>query len=196
MMLSDREIAARIWQPCRPPGWSLHVSPKPAISCMQPASIDLTLHSKIKVEWGDENIWRPLVWTEVDIAGYDHFHGDDRHGQPQTGYPIMPGQVVLASTAERFVIPNDLSARVEGKSSLGRLFVTTHQTAGFVDPGFVGDITLEIVNVGPVVQYLQAGMKICQISFTQLTSPALRPYGSDGLGSHYQGQAGPTESAG
>ena len=195
MMLSDREIGERLWSTRLPTAQQLKISPKPAISCMQPASIDLTLHHIIKIESGSPDIWRPLQWSPVDIAGYDHFHGDERHGVTQTGYPLMPGQVVLASTAERLHIPVDLSARVEGKSSLGRLFITAHKTAGFIDPGFVGDITLEISNDSPVVQYLVSGMRICQISFTQLSSPALRPYGSEGLGSHYHGQTGPTESA-
>lgn len=188
VILSDRDIANRMWGG----GWTaaerLLITPKPAIKALQPASVDLTLYEIIKIDSGDPNIWRDLDWKPVDITDYDHFGPDNRHGTPQLGYPLMPGQVILASTAETVHIPHDLAARVEGKSTLGRMFITTHQTAGFVDPGFHGKITLEIHNVGPVVQYLQAGMYICQINFTKLSSPALRPYGSEGLGSHYHGQ--------
>lgn len=113
---------------------------------------------------------------------------------PESVYRIQPGDCLLASTVERFLIPNDVVARVEGKSSLARLFLTVH-SAGFIDPGFTGDITLELKNDGHEEIPLRAGMRIAQVSFTSLAAPAERPYGSPYLQSHYQGQWGPTVSA-
>lgn len=190
MMLSDRDIGERMWGKRHTDATRIVIDPKPNIACLQPASVDLTLLPEIKVEWGDEEIYRDLIWQPLDITTYADFGPGERKG-----YPLLPGQVVLASTAETIHVPVDLSARVEGKSTLGRLFITTHKTAGFIDPGFRGKITLEIKNEGPVVQYLQAGMRIGQICFTQLTSPALRPYGAEGLGSHYQNQDRATPAA-
>ncbi len=111
------------------------------------------------------------------------------------GYALRPGRCLLASTEEVIHCPSFLAARVEGKSSLGRLFLSVHVTAGFVDPGFKGQITLEIVNHSPWEILLTAGMKIAQINFIRLATPCLRPYGSKELGSHYQGQMGPTQTA-
>jgi dCTP deaminase len=102
---------------------------------------------------------------------------------------------VLASLVERFVVPDDLVARVEGKSSWARRFLTVH-SAGFIDPGFRGDITMELKNDGGLVLELRPGMVIAQVSFQQMTGPAARPYGTRGLGSHYQGQSGATAARG
>lgn len=111
------------------------------------------------------------------------------------GFWLAPGQFVLGTTVERFEIPPYMSARIEGKSTLGRLGLVVHVTAGFVDPGFKGQLTLELRNVGSFHILLRPGMAISQVSFSPLTSQSERPYGSDGLGSHYQGQEGPTEAA-
>lgn len=99
---------------------------------------------------------------------------------------------VLATTVEKITVPANMVARVEGKSSLGRLGLTVHITAGFIDPGFSGQITFEMKSLAPWAITLKPGMKIAQIAFEYLDLPALRPYGSPGLGSHYQGQTGPT----
>ena len=107
---------------------------------------------------------------------------------------LHPGEFVLASTLEQVTLPDDLAARVEGKSSLGRLGLLTHATAGFVDPGFTGHVTLELSNVATLPIKLWPGMKIGQLCFFQLTSPAEHPYGSPQYGSRYQGQRGPTPS--
>ena len=114
----------------------------------------------------------------------------------QDGDPFIlhPGEFVLGSTAEYISLPNDLVARLEGKSSLGRLGLLIHSTAGYVDPGFEGHLTLELSNVANLPITIYPGMKIGQISFFQLTSEAEHPYGSAGLGSKYHGQRGPTAS--
>jgi dCTP deaminase len=107
------------------------------------------------------------------------------------GYTLQPGECVLASLVEAVGIWNDVVARVEGKSSWARHFLTVH-SAGFIDPGFQGDITLELKNDGQQELYLEPGVFIAQISFQWLAAPAKRPYGTEGLDSHYQYQKGPT----
>jgi dCTP deaminase len=107
---------------------------------------------------------------------------------------LHPGEFVLGSTVERVALPNDLVGRLEGKSSLGRLGLLIHSTAGFVDAGWDGQLTLELSNVANLPITLYAGMKIGQISFMQMTTPAEQPYGTGRLGSKYQGQRGPRPS--
>jgi dCTP deaminase len=107
---------------------------------------------------------------------------------------LHPGEFVLGSTFEYVSLPNDIAARLEGKSSLGRLGLLTHSTAGFVDPGFQGHVTLELSNVATLPIKLWPGMKIGQLCFFQLSSPSENPYGSEKYGSRYQGQRGPTAS--
>ncbi len=107
---------------------------------------------------------------------------------------LHPGEFVLGSTLERVRLGHDIVARLEGKSSLGRLGLLIHSTAGFVDPGFDGYLTLELSNVANLPIAIYPGMKIGQISFYQLTTPADHPYGSGEMGSKYQGQRGPTPS--
>jgi dCTP deaminase len=107
---------------------------------------------------------------------------------------LHPGEFVLGSTLERITLPDDLVARLEGKSSLGRLGLLIHSTAGFIDPGWDGHVTLELSNVANLPITIYVGMRIGQLSFVQLSEPAEEPYGSDGLGSKYQGQSGPTPS--
>ncbi|GMA21151.1 dCTP deaminase [Arsenicicoccus piscis] len=113
---------------------------------------------------------------------------------PSDSFVLHPGEFVLGSTLEGVTLPDDLAARVEGKSSLGRLGLLTHATAGFVDPGFSGHVTLELSNVATLPILLYPGMKIGQLCFMRLTGPAEHPYGSAAYGSHYQGQRGPTAS--
>ena len=107
---------------------------------------------------------------------------------------LHPGEFVLGSTLERITLPDDLVARLEGKSSLGRLGLLIHSTAGFIDPGWDGHVTLELSNVANLPITIYVGMKIGQLSFVQLSEPAEQPYGASTLGSKYQGQAGPTPS--
>ncbi len=113
---------------------------------------------------------------------------------PAEAFVLHPGEFVLASTFEVVSLPDDVAARLEGKSSLGRLGLLTHSTAGFIDPGFSGHVTLELSNVATLPIMLWPGMKIGQLCFFRLSSPAERPYGADGSGSRYQGQRGPTAS--
>jgi dCTP deaminase len=113
---------------------------------------------------------------------------------PDRAFILHPGEFVLGSTLERVALPDDTVARIEGKSSLGRLGLLIHSTAGFIDPGFDGHITLELSNVASLPITLYPGMKIGQISFLRMTTPADVPYGSGALGSKYQGQRGPTPS--
>ena len=113
---------------------------------------------------------------------------------PDEAFVLHPGEFVLASTYEVVTLPDDVAARLEGKSSLGRLGLLTHSTAGFIDPGFTGHVTLELSNVATLPIKLWPGMKIGQLCFFRLSSPADHPYGSGEYGSRYQGQRGPTAS--
>jgi dCTP deaminase len=111
-----------------------------------------------------------------------------------TPFILHPGEFVLGSTLERIHLPDDLVARLEGKSSLGRLGLLIHSTAGFIDPGWDGHVTLELSNVANLPITIYHGMKIGQLSFVQMTEPAETPYGEGAIGSKYQGQRGPTPS--
>jgi dCTP deaminase len=113
---------------------------------------------------------------------------------PEERFVIQPGTFVLGSTIETITLPDDIVARVDGKSSLGRLGLLVHATAGYVDPGWTGRLTLELSNQSQMPIALYYGMRIAQISFIELTTPVDRPYGDESLGSKYQGQTGPTAS--
>ena len=135
---------------------------------------------------------------------HKYAHIDPAEEQPEltrlveveSGEPFIlhPGEFVLGSTYETVTLPDDIAARLEGKSSLGRLGLLTHSTAGFIDPGFSGHVTLELSNMATLPIKLWPGMKIGQLCFFRLTSPAEAPYGSGAQGSRYQGQRGPTPS--
>ena len=114
--------------------------------------------------------------------------------EPDEAFVLHPGEFVLASTFEVVTLPDDVAARLEGKSSLGRLGLLTHSTAGFIDPGFTGHVTLELSNVATLPIKLWPGMKIGQMCFFRLSSPSERPYGSAEYANRYQGQRGPTAS--
>ncbi|WP_104083446.1 dCTP deaminase [Cryobacterium sp. Y11] len=114
--------------------------------------------------------------------------------KPDEPFILHPGEFVLGATYEQVTLPDNVAARLEGKSSLGRLGLLTHSTAGFIDPGFSGHVTLELSNVATLPIKLWPGMKIGQLCFFQLSSPAEKPYGSSEYGSRYQGQRGPTAS--
>jgi len=115
-------------------------------------------------------------------------------GDEEQPFILHPGEFVLGSTLERITLPDDLVARLEGKSSLGRLGLLIHSTAGFIDPGWDGHVTLELSNVANLPITIYPGMKIGQLSFVQMSEPAETPYGAGALGSKYQGQRGPTPS--
>lgn len=164
---------------------------------VQPASIDLRLGDSFR-------IMHPAPPAERLQAGSVHYGAIDTRAMTDETYPlkpgadgrllIAPGDFILANTLERIKVPDYLAAKVEGKSSLGRIGLLLHATAGFIDPGFEGTVTLELSVVAPRPLVLYTGMKIGQICFFVLTNPAVRPYGSEGLGSKYQGQQEATVS--
>ncbi len=156
-------------------------------SLMQPASVDVRADRLFRVF---RNSRYPYIDVKAEQEGLTELvevTGDEP-------FILHPGEFVLGSTLERVTLPDDLVARLEGKSSLGRLGLLIHSTAGFIDPGWDGHVTLELSNVANLPITIYPGMKIGQLSFVQLTEPAERPYGSGGLGSKYQGQRGPPPS--
>jgi dCTP deaminase len=152
---------------------------------VNPASIDMTLHPVLRVP---NPLYEVLDMREVEP---DHTDVVDLSEHEDDWYKLEPGDFILACTNEIVRLPNDIVARVEGKSSIGRVGLAVHITAGFIDPGFEGQVTLEIANLAPWSIMLRPGMRIAQIAFQQTTSAAKVPYGKVG---HYQGQSGPTES--
>lgn len=154
---------------------------------VQPSSVDLHLGSRFQVF---RNSRYPYIDPAVEQQGLMD------PVQATTGEPFVlhPGEFALGATTERIELPDDIVARLEGKSSLGRLGLLIHSTAGYVDPGWVGTLTLELSNVANLPIVLTPGMAIGQISFMQMTTPVDRPYGSPELGSKYQGQIEPTPS--
>jgi dCTP deaminase len=156
-------------------------------SCVQPSSVDLHVDAQFRVfansryPYIDVRTPMPDLTELVEVG-------------PDEPFILHPGEFVLGSTRERVRIPDDMVARLEGKSSLGRLGLLIHSTAGYVDPGWDGYLTLELSNVANLPITIYPGMKIGQISFFRLSSPAEHPYGSEGTGSKYQGQRGPTAS--
>jgi len=180
MLLSDRDIAAEI------KAGRVQVEPFDP-KMIQPSSVDVRLDRFFRVfenhkyEVIDPCIEQPDLTREVAVSPDDFFI-------------LHPGEFVLASTYEVITLPEDIAGRLEGKSSLGRLGLLTHSTAGFIDPGFSGHITLELSNVANLPVKLYPGMKIGQLCLIKLSSAAEHPYGSAVYGSRYQGQRGPTPS--
>jgi dCTP deaminase len=180
MVLSDRTIREEV------EAKRIVISPLDPAD-IQPASVDLHLDRKLLLF---RNSRRPLIDVHENLEGLtemEEIHDD----QP---FILHPGEFILASTLEYIALPADLVARLEGKSSLGRIGLLIHSTAGYVDPGWQGHLTLELSNVANLPVTLYYGMKIGQISFLRLTSPAENLYGSEALGSKYQGQTDPTAS--
>ena len=180
MLLSDRDIRAEIT--------AGRVAVEPfAESMVQPSSVDVRLDRFFRVFENhkysviDPSIEQSELTREVIVEPNEHFI-------------LHPGEFVLASTYEVITLPDDIAGRLEGKSSLGRLGLLTHSTAGFIDPGFSGHITLELSNVANLPVKLFPGMKIGQLCLIKLSSPAEHPYGSAVYASRYQGQRGPTAS--
>jgi dCTP deaminase len=180
MLLSDRDIRAELE--------SDRVQLDPLdLNMIQPSSIDVRLDKFFrlfdnhKYPFIDPAEEQPDLTRAVEVASDEAFI-------------LHPGEFVLGSTFELVTLPDDIAARLEGKSSLGRLGLLTHSTAGFVDPGFSGHVTLELSNVATLPIKLWPGMKIGQLCFFRLTSASEHPYGSEKYGSRYQGQRGPTAS--
>ncbi|MEO7077858.1 MAG: dCTP deaminase [Rhodococcus sp. (in: high G+C Gram-positive bacteria)] len=180
MLLSDRDIRAQI------DAGRVRLDPYDA-SMIQPSSIDIRMDRYFRLF---DNHKYPFIDPAADQEDLTRLVEADP-GEP---FVLHPGEFVLGSTYEQVTLPDDVAARVEGKSSLGRLGLLTHATAGFVDPGFSGHVTLELSNVATLPIKLWPGMKIGQLCFFQLSSPAENPYGSAKYGSHYQNQRGPTAS--
>ena len=183
MILSDREIRSRLEQ------GDLVIDPldDPELQ-VQPASVDLRLDKRFVV-YRLPHV--PVIDPRMPETLESYTSGVEiAEGEP---FVLHPGEFVLGSTIERVRIPTDLVARVEGRSSFGRLAVVVHATAGFIDPGFEGQITLELANLGRCAVLLYPGTRISQIVFHTMTSPSERPYGKS-RGSKYQGQMGPVMS--
>jgi dCTP deaminase len=180
VILSDRTIRAAL------ASGRLGIEPLDT-EAVQPSSVDVRLAGDFRV-----------------FANHRHLAIDPREVQPDLtdivqksdgeAFVLHPGEFVLGSTLERITLPDDLVARLEGKSSLARLGLVVHSTAGFIDAGFDGDVTLELSNVATLPILLHPGMRVAQLAFFQLDGPAEHPYGSGKVGSKYQGQRGPTAS--
>ncbi|MFM8304020.1 MAG: dCTP deaminase [Actinomycetota bacterium] len=154
---------------------------------VQPSSVDLRIDRYFRVFRNDTTPFIDPKQPQEDLTELVEVQDDN-------AFILHPGEFVLASTLERVAVADDMVGRLEGKSSLGRLGLLIHSTAGFVDAGWDGHLTLELSNVANLPIALYPGMKIGQISFLQMTTPAENPYGSTATGSKYQGQHGPTPS--
>ena len=154
---------------------------------LQPSSIDVRLDRFFRV-------FNNSAYTHIDPAVQQDELTSLVEAEGDSPFVLHPGEFVLGSTLEVVTVPDDLAGRLEGKSSLGRLGLLTHSTAGFIDPGFSGHITLELSNVANLPITLWPGMKIGQLCLFRLSSPSEHPYGSAVYGSRYQGQRGPTPS--
>ncbi|KAE8762921.1 dCTP deaminase [Georgenia thermotolerans] len=180
MLLSDRDIRVQIdagrvvLDPFEP-------------DMIQPASLDVRLDRYFRLF---DNHKYPVIDPSQDQPELTRLVD----AGPDTPLVLHPGEFVLGATYESVTLPDDIAARLEGKSSLGRLGLLTHSTAGFIDPGFTGHVTLELSNTATMPIMLWPGMKIGQLCFFQLSSAAEAPYGSGARGSRYQGQRGPTAS--
>ena len=180
MVLSDRTIR-RLLDEGR-----IEVEPYDE-SLMQPSSLDVRVDRYFRVFRNSRYPFIDVKAQQEELTELVEVTGDE-------AFILHPGEFVLGSTLERVTLPDDLVARLEGKSSLGRLGLLIHSTAGFIDPGFKGQVTLELSNVANLPIAIYPGMKIGQISFYQMSTAAEHPYGSPELGSKYQGQSGPTAS--
>jgi dCTP deaminase len=180
MLLSDRDIRTQI------EAGRIGLEPL-NMELIQPSSMDVRLDRFFRLF---DNHKYPFIDPREQQDDLTRFVEVDK----DEAFILHPGEFVLGSTFEFVTLPNDIAARLEGKSSLGRLGLLTHSTAGFVDPGFQGHVTLELSNTATLPIKLWPGMKIGQLCFFQLSSESENPYGSAKYGSRYQGQRGPTAS--
>ena len=180
MVLSDRTIKEEI------EAGNIVIEPLDPIN-IQPASVDVRLDRTVLV-------FRNSRLPYIDVRQNAEDLTEKLEIEADIPFMLHPGEFVLGSTLEHIELPDDLVSRVEGKSSLGRLGLLIHSTAGYVDPGFKGHLTLELSNVSNLPITLYYGMKIGQLSYVRLTTSAEYPYGSPQLGSKYQGQTDPTAS--
>ena len=180
MVLSDRTIATLIAE------GRIGIDPYDD-ALLQPSSVDVRVDRTFRVFHNARYPYIDVKQPQEALTELVEMDGD----RP---FILHPGEFVLGATLERITLPDDLVARLDGKSSLGRLGLLIHSTAGFIDPGFDGHVTLELSNVANLPITIYDGMKIGQISFMRMTEPASAPYGSGAIGSKYQGQRGPTPS--
>ena len=180
VILSDRTIRENL------DAGRIAIDPLEA-SAVQPSSVDVRLDHRFLVF---RNHTRGLIDVKQDLSDLT----EPVEASDEKPFILHPGEFVLGSTLERIALPNDLVARLEGKSSLGRLGLLIHSTAGFIDAGWDGQITLELSNVASLPITLYPGMRVGQVSFMQMTTEADNPYGSGVIGSKYQGQIGPRPS--
>jgi len=180
MLLSDRDIRSEIEQ------GRIGLDPL-EMDLLQPSSIDVRLDRFFRLFDNHRYAFIDPATQQDDLTRFVEVKSDE-------AFILHPGEFVLGSTFETVSLPADVAARLEGKSSLGRLGLLTHSTAGFVDPGFSGHVTLELSNVATLPIKLWPGMKIGQLCFFRLSSESENPYGSAKYGSRYQGQRGPTAS--
>ena len=180
VLLSDRDLRAEL------DAGRLGLDPFDP-DMLQPSSIDVRLDRFFRV-------FVNTKYTHIDPAQQQDELTSLVEPEGEAPFVLHPGEFVLGATFEQVSLPDDLAGRLEGKSSLGRLGLLTHSTAGFIDPGFTGHITLELSNVANLPITLWPGMKIGQLCLFRLSSPAEHPYGSAKAGSRYQGQRGPTPS--
>lgn len=180
MLLSDRDIRSAI------ESGDLGIEPFDPDN-IQPSSVDVRMDRFFRV-------FNNSKYTHIDPKLRQDELTSLVEVEEGESFVLHPGEFVLASTLEKFTLPANLAGRLEGKSSLGRLGLLTHSTAGFIDPGFSGYITLELSNVANLPMTLWPGMKVGQLALFAMSSPAEVPYGSGALGSKYQGQRGPTPS--
>lgn len=180
MILNDRDLVDAV------KSGRLGIDPFDEV-LVQPSSIDVRLDRRFRV-------FNNQKYTHIDPSRQQDELTSPVEVADDEPFVLHPSEFVLASTLEVISLPDDLAARLEGKSSLGRLGLLTHSTAGFIDPGFLGHVTLELSNVANLPITLWPGMKIGQLCLFRLSSPAERPYGSGASGSRYQGQRGPTPS--
>ena len=180
MVLSDNTIRSEI------DGGRIVIDPfDPGL--IQPSSVDVRVDNRFRVFQNSRYPYIDVRQPMEDLTELVEVEGDEP-------FILHPGEFVLGQTLERVTLPNDLVARLEGKSSLGRLGLLIHSTAGFVDSGFSGNLTLELSNVANLPITIYHGMPIGQLSFMRMDAPVERPYGSVDTGSKYQGQAEPTPS--
>jgi len=180
VLLSDRDLRAEIA--------SGRVRLEPYDEAMvQPSSVDVRLDKYFRLFDNHKYPFIDPAEDQPDLTRLIEIERDEP-------FILHPGEFVLGSTFEVVTMPDDLAARLEGKSSLGRLGLLTHSTAGFIDPGFSGHVTLELSNVATLPIKLWSGMRVGQLCFFRLSSPTENPYGSAKYGSRYQGQRGPTAS--
>ncbi|MFU0805506.1 MAG: dCTP deaminase [Pseudoclavibacter caeni] len=180
MLLSDRDIRREL------AAGRIRIDPSEDM-LVQPASVDIRLDRYFRLF---DNHKYPVIDPAEEQTELTRLIAVD----PDEPFVLHPGEFVLGATFERVTLPDDIAARLEGKSSLGRLGLLTHSTAGFVDPGFTGHVTLELSNMATLPIKLWPGMRVGQLCFFQLSSEVEHPYGSKAYGSHYQGQRGPTAS--